>query len=238
VDYQFCVSFPSFLADRKVEKVCVTVTPLKPLEQVAETGWKKTPAPIPVRLHVHGALVSPAEHLMDLSPFGPVEVVYHITALARGSLPDAHLEVKHADRVEKIAIPLAARPARSNYWLLLAMIFIPLLLFIPSRWPELAVQDHVQSWLPSIPQVSSLVARVLHTGYGFLAHQGAQYSLSFWSLILLALALVARKYTGRVRQLSVTGSVFCLNPVAKTSTPPPFLTPVSDTELAEIHGRR
>ncbi|HEV3143741.1 MAG TPA: hypothetical protein VGZ47_07655 [Gemmataceae bacterium] len=236
-DYQFFVSFPSSLRLQKVEVVRVEVAPLQPGS--GNPANRRKAEIIPLRLHIPGALVAPAEQGIEVTLLGPTQAVFYVTPLAEGSLPAAHLEVLHPGRTEGIALPLKVRPRRGSRWLVLAL--VPLLLGLPALWPELAggeLERRLLHWLPG--KFGQPLAHLAQNTYSFLAHQGAQYSLSFWSLVLLAAAWCIWRFGHRAGSVVVRGMPFRLPPAtaAKTPTPPPFLTPLTEHEMAEIQKRK
>src|SRR5260370_40439946 len=72
--FQFSVSHPDRVRLGHVEIVQVSVAPLQPADRLLEVGRKKPVPPCPIRLLVPGALITPAEHAVEPSPLGPVEV--------------------------------------------------------------------------------------------------------------------------------------------------------------------
>jgi hypothetical protein len=236
-DYQVSVFFPSVLACQKVEIIRAQVTPLQPAASGLTANRKKSDV-IPLRLHVPGALVVPTEQAIEPTPMGPAQAIFYVTALAKGTLPAAHLEVLHPTRSQAIALPLRARSAKVWLWSLL-LGSAPILLWLPTCWPEMAggqVERGIFDWLPRDVAVARGIAHWGQASYSFLSHP--PFALSFWSLLLAVAAACVWRLSLRVRETVVQGEAFRLQSAAKTPTPPPFLTPLTEHELAEIQGRK
>jgi hypothetical protein len=230
-EYRISVFFPSSLTHQKVEMVRVEVAPLQP---AAPGLTRKRSDVIPLRLHAPGASVVPTEQGIEVTPQGVASAVFYVTPLAKGTLPAAHLEVLYPSRSEAIALPLKVRAPRS-WRSALVLALIPLLLWLPTCWPELTgrqVEQRVMDWLPRNAGFTRPVARFVQNCYSFLAQQ--HFSLSFWALLLLAAGWCIWTFAHRVRATVAQGEIFRLYPAAKTTTPPPFLTPLTEHELAEI----
>ncbi|HLW65455.1 MAG TPA: hypothetical protein VKS79_09070 [Gemmataceae bacterium] len=236
-DYQIAVFFPHALSIQKVETIRVQVAPLQPLASGLTANRKKCDI-IPLRLHVPGALVVPAEQGIEPTPMGPAQAVFYVTPLATGALPAAHLEVLYPTRSQAIAVPLRVRS--TQFWLrALLLVMVPILLWLPTCWPEPAggaVERGMLEWLPKDIAIARAVAHWGQACYSFLAHP--PFALSFWSLLLVVTAVCLWRLSQRVRELAVHGEVFRLQSAAKTATPPPFLTPLTEHELAEIQQRK
>ena len=233
-DYRVSVFFPSAPTLQKVEMLRVQMVPLQP--SASGLTRKKTEV-IPLRLHVPGALVTPAEQGIEAMPQGTAEVIFYVTPFAKGTLPAAHLEVLYPGRTETTALPLKVRAPRS--WLsALALVIVPLLLWLPTCWPELAggqVEQRLLDWLPHAG-FAGPIAHLLQNGYSYLAKP--HFPLSFWSLLLIAACWCIWTLSQRARIIALHGDVYRFQAAAKTTTPPPFLTPLTEHEIAEIQQHK
>ena len=235
-DFRLSVSFPPLLSLQRVEKVRVELAPTQPPEPGLVASRKSPLEVIPLRLDVPGALVTPAHQEIEPLLHGPAQVIFYVTPLAEGILPAARLEFVRSGRTEAIDLPLRARSRRRGLWIAI-LVMVPLLLWLPTVSPSLArglLERRLLLWLPSDLDVCHLLAHLAQNAYSFQAHQGAQNSLSFWSLVVLPTGTWAWRLLRRLRFRVVHTASFRLPSTAKTNTPPPLLMPLNEQELAEI----
>jgi len=80
-----------------------------------------------VRPVIPGALVTPAEQRLELAPGN--QAIFHVTALAKGRLPRAHLDVFAPGQApEVVPLPMKAKTLRLAWALLFLAIAVPMFL--------------------------------------------------------------------------------------------------------------
>jgi hypothetical protein len=85
-------------------------------------------APLVVKPIVGGAVVTPTEQAVELNPSGG-EVTFHVTPVAKGTLPDARVEISQQGRpVDAIPLKMKARTQCMTWVLLLLTILLPSIL--------------------------------------------------------------------------------------------------------------
>ncbi|MFL5341530.1 MAG: hypothetical protein ACJ8F7_15400 [Gemmataceae bacterium] len=220
---------PDRIWPNQVEAVRVSLAPVHPVERVLDITRRRPRAPYPIRLLVPGALVTPAEHAVESSPFGPVEVIFYVTAMAEGELPGARVELFRDGQHE--ILPLTIRGERSRtLWLGVgSALLLAVLLYLPACWPEAAsgdVQRGLAGWLPN---VLAPLAKIGQGFYAFLATTGKSASLSFIALLGMLLGLSVWAYMRRPQTQTVLGQPFQVT--ADTRTPTPLLTPVPSADV-------
>src|SRR6266404_7570568 len=219
--FQFSVSHPDRVRLGHVEIVKVCVAPIQPAERVLDVGRKQPIPPCPIRLLVPGAMVTPVEHAVEPSPLGPVEVTFYVTALAKGDLPDARVELFRDGRHELLPIVLLSDSPRS-FWVGIALaVLISLLLFLPTCWPEAAaggVERVLSDWLPQVPVLSTALAKLGQGFYAFLATTGKSAALSFIALAGMLLGMAAWAFIRRPQVVTVAGEEFQLAVVTTLNT--------------------
>src|SRR5205823_9197238 len=102
-----------------------------------EDGDGPPPALVVIRPIVPGALVTPSEQRLELLPGN--QVLFHVTSLARGRLPRAHLDVFAPNQpVESIPLAMKCKTQRLAFWLLVLAFLIPFCLYkvTPGSWVE------------------------------------------------------------------------------------------------------
>jgi hypothetical protein len=228
--FRFRVVHASRVRIGSVETVHVSLEPLHPLERMLDIGPRKSAPPCLVRVLVPGALVAPADHAVEPSPSGPVDVPFYITPLAEGDLPDARVEVLRDGRVESLPIHLHSDSPRTMWIGILLALLIALLLFLPTCWPEAAngaVERALTTWLPQLPGISPTLARLGQGFYTFLATTGKDASLSFIALFGMLLALGVWAFMRRPEEVTVVGEEFSV-PLTNGTKTPPSVTPVPE----------
>jgi hypothetical protein len=232
------VEHPCRLALNTFATVRVLVAPLRPLESLAPIGRKSAYEPLPMRLQVPGANVSPPEQGIVPSPYGVVEAAFTVCGLAEGDVPSARLEVFRQGVLDAIPVPLrfGANPWPKRCFLL--AIILPVLWFLPVMNPGLAqsgaVARMVKAWLPSVPKIADPIANAVQKVYAFLAGPGGEMSFSFYLLLLLLPIAAIVWIANRTQAMTETGSAFTLSGPANPGLVAGMLTPLSDEELKEV----
>jgi hypothetical protein len=112
-------SFHTMMKPRRVYALTVEVPKTKQGASGAATGT------VVVRAVVPGALVTPAEQRLDTSTGGN-RVIFHVTPLARGSLPRAHVEVfTPGQALQEVRLPMKAKTQRLAWALFALAILLP-----------------------------------------------------------------------------------------------------------------
>jgi hypothetical protein len=229
------VDYPATLTPGVPETVRVELGPFDPASLIVDLGHPLLPEPLPVRLVIPGAMVSPAEQGLDASPFTPVSVTFHVVALGPGPLPEARVEVLREGNVDAIALEMQAHargPMRVLFWLTM---LLPLVLYIAARWPDWfgagAVEREAVAWLPGLPGRIQ-VAAGLQSVATLLSLAAREGHLSFFALAVLATGTIGVMLTRRRRRSQCRGEPFALGARPKVAGPPSYLTPVSVPEIA------
>lgn len=236
-EYRVTILHPNRLQPNRVTSVCVQLAPEQRTDIMLDLAVKKPLEPIPLRLLVPGALVTPQEHAIEPSPNGPVEVMFHVTPLAEGSLPDARLEVYRNGQFEMIPVHFRCETPRGPWWGAFLTIVVAILLHLPTCWPTVDVAGPVSRWLPRVVGLNAIPATLQH-GYRFLATTGHEASLSFLVATLGLTGVVAWVVVTRRRVQTVAGATFTLDSNVRATEPPGFLHPVSEVELGSFTPRR
>lgn len=239
VKYQLTVRYPVRLRFRRVESIAVSIAPLQPIDPALDVGKKRSMESIPVRLVVPGAVLLPAEQPLTPTPFGTEEVVFHVTPVAEGELPDCRVEVFRHGKVEVVPLPLRSEGYRSIVWLSVLTVLVPLLLFLPTCWPGLAdngdVERAVTGWFPASPAV---IGRGALAAYEFLATTGRQMSLSFFTFLALLGWTTVWAVSRRQAVATASNDPFLLTPGPGThangSPIPALLMPASTDDLGDL----
>ena len=238
VKYQLTVRYPGRLRPHRVETVTVSVAPLQAIDPALDVGRKRSMDPIPVRLVIPGAVLLPAEQALIPSPFGTAEAVFHVTAVAEGVLPNCRVEVFRHGKVEAIPLPLRSDSNRTLAWLIALTVVVPLLVFIPACWPDVAesgaIERAVTDWFPASP---TSVGRGAQTVYAFLATTGRNLSLSFFTFLGLLGWMAVWAVSRRQTVHTTSNDPFLLLPHsahAKVGPLPGLLSPVSADESSEL----
>lgn len=237
--FQISVEFPSRIRLHALDRVRVLVAPLQPLAELVAAGRKAEFAPLPLRLEVPGATVSPPEQGIVPSPFGAVEAVFTVCALAEGQSSGARLEVFSQGTLNSIPVPLKFGVSSWPQRLLLAAFILPVLLFLPTLHPAFAESPGfsrvVRAWVPNVPKVAEPISNFVKSAYHFLAVSGAEVSLSFWALLLLLPLAAIAWVASRAQSHCVAGTTFTLEAPAPSGSITTLLTPLSHAELQEVH---
>jgi hypothetical protein len=82
-------------------------------------------APLVIKPVIAGAVVTPAEQTLDLTPSGG-QVAFQVTPLAKGRLPEARVDVTHHGRlVERVRMLMRGRTQFATWVLFLLTLIIP-----------------------------------------------------------------------------------------------------------------
>jgi hypothetical protein len=237
-EYQISVEFPNRLRLHTLEPVRVLVSPMRPIEPLVPLARKNAYDPLPLRLQVPGANVSPPELGIVPSPFGTVEAVFTVCALAEGRIPGARLEIFRQGVLDTVPLPLQFGRNRWPMRVLFAAVIIPILLFLPAIRPVLGSSGElgrmVKAWLPSVPQIADPIANAIQWLYRFLAGPGADMSLSFYVLLVLMPIAAIVWIANRAQPITVAGTAFTIGDPISPPKPAGILTPLSDEELKEV----
>lgn len=237
-EYQITVEFPNRLQLNTLEPIRVLVSPLRPIQPLVPLARKSAYEPLPLRLQVPGATVSPPEQGIVPSPFGTVEAVFTVCALAEGKIPGARLEIFRQGVLDSIPLPLVFGKSRWPMRTLFAAILIPILLFLPALRPSLDTSGElaraVKAWLPNVPKIADPVAGLVQAVYRFLAGPGAEMSLSFYLLLLLLPVAAIVWIANRSQPANVPGAAFTLGGPVNPGVVAGMLTPLSSEELHEM----
>jgi hypothetical protein len=236
-DFRVSVNFPSVLRLQKVAAIQVQVEPAQ-LPAPGLTANRRKSETITLRLRSSGVLIHPADHVVELPQLTPSPVQFYITPLATGKLPAARLEILLPGHAEAVTIPLNVLSTGVWRWAA-ALILIPLLLWLPMFWPELPAGTVERRLLDSLPRDLGYMrpaARVIENCYSILAQN--HFSMSFWALLLVVGGWCLFAFSRRAHTRVVHGEVFRLLTSAKTPTPPAFLTPLTEHEIAEIQQHK
>ncbi len=237
-DFQLVVDFPLRMNVGDVHSLNVRLAPLQPADANLDLGKQNVGEPLPVRLIVPGSLVVPAEQALEPSPFRMTEATFHIVPLVPGPLAGARVEVLRDGRVDMLDLNLRSQGSlgpRLLFWLTL---LVPLLLYLPGRFPEwvasAGVERELVAWLPGIPGRSEL-ARQVQNSVALLASAGRDGHLSFFALCVLLTAGIGLWLWRRPRRASWESGIFSFGPPSapRTAAPPPsYLTPVSVPDIS------
>jgi hypothetical protein len=239
-EFRFRVNHPSRLRPHRVEAIEVSLAPLRPINRALDLRRKKTGASMPLRLLVPGAVVTPAEHAVEPSPFESIDVVFHVMPLADGPLSGARLEVLRQGQVETIPLALNCESTAPVRLLAALAVLIPILLSLPACWPEFAengsVENSLREWLPNVPGLSSTVAHVVQAAYDFLAGPARDLKISFFAFVGLAAAAAIWALICRPQQVVTKGQSFEYVFKSGPGDNPPLLAPASVDEVQAIAG--
>ena len=238
-DFQISIHYPSRFQLNRLATVRVVLSPVEPVERVLDFGKQTPNAMLPVRLVIPGALVSPSEAGLAITPFASTEARFHVAPAVVGILPDARLELTRDGQFESIALPMRSQ---GNGWLiglLACTILLPLLLYLPSwrsDWVS-GFETGLPYWLPNLP-VAANIARPAQKVLSWLATRGAELHLSFFSLLALAALTAGTWFNRRSRVTCIQGAKFTLGAPPRPIDPPKYLTPVPAEELTRPADRR
>lgn len=238
IEYQISVEHPNRLRLHTLEPVRVLLSPVRPIEPLVPVAKNGVCEPLPLRLQIPGALVSPPEQGIVPSPYGTVEAVFTVCPLAEGEINEARLDIYRHGVLDSMPVPLTFGKNRWPMRVLIVALLIPLLLFLPALRPSLAASGEVarvtKVWLPSVPKLADPIANAVQAVYKFLAGPGAEMSLSFY-LVLLLLPIAAIIWiANRPQPKTIAGSSFIIGGPATPGVVGGMLTPLSDDEIKEI----
>lgn len=224
--FQINVDFPTRMAVGALQTIRVELTPLEPLDRVVDLGRPLLAEPMPVRLIIPGALVTPPEQGLDPSPFEAAEAVFHVTPLATGELAEARTELLRGGRLDLVPMPMRCH-SRVLPWLLAALTLL-LPLTVHALGSPVAQQE-LLAWLPNL-KIDEVLSRSLADA-GQLLRQGR---ISFFTFLGLSATTLWLLLARRPHRTSAQGEPFALGPPPRhsASTPPSYLTPVSDPEVS------
>ena len=238
VEYQISVEYPNRLRLHTLEPVRVLLSPMRPIEPLVPLARKGACEPLPLRLQIPGAQISPPEQGIVPSPYGTVEAVFTVCPLAEGEINGARLEIYRHGVLDSVSLPLKFGKNRWPMRVLIIALLIPLLLFLPSLRPSLAASGEVarvtKVWLPSVPKLADPIANTVQAVYKFLAGPGAEMSLSFYLLLLLLPIAAIVWIANRPQPVTTAGTAFTIGGPANPGVVAGMLTPLSDEELKEI----
>lgn len=233
-DFRVGVEFPAHMTVGVMQTIRVEVAPLRPLDRVVDLGRSLVSEPLPVRLVMPGALVSPPEQGVEPSPFEPVQALFHVTPLATGDLPQARMELLRGSSLDAIDIPVHCQGRLTPWFLAVLTILVPLLLYLPGKFvTEIqagVVQREVADWLPGVPLRRTIAAEMQHAAT-FLATTGQQGHLSFFAFLGFSSVTVWLVLTRRPSRQILFGETFSLGTSSRGNIPPNYLTPVSAPEI-------
>jgi hypothetical protein len=220
-----------------VHSVEVKLAPLQPADPALDLGRQALAEPLPIRLIVPGSLVVPSEQALEPSPFRATEATFHIVPLVPGPLAGARVEVLRAGRVDMLDLQIYSQGSLAPRLLFWLTMLVPLLLFLPGRFPEwvasAGVERELAAWLPGIPGRSELAHQVQNS-VSLLASAGRDGHLSFFALCTLLVTGLLMWLWRRPRRAQCTSGVFSLGSPSgsRTATPPSYLTPVSVPDIS------
>jgi hypothetical protein len=233
--FRISVDYPANLKPGVIDTVRVDLAPFDPASLIVDLGRPLLPEPLPVRLVIPGAIVSPSEQGLEASPFAPMSATFHVVALAAGPLPQARVEVMRNGKVEGIELEMNARgngAVRVMFWLAL---LLPLLLHAAARWPEwvssIGPEREALVWLPGLPGRAQVAAGVQNT-MALLTLVAREGHLSFFSLAVFATGAIGLYLVRRPRRSVRHGETFHLGAPPRAAGPPSYLTPVTVPEIA------
>jgi hypothetical protein len=233
-DFRLGVEFSPGLRLGHVETVRVQVAPIEPVDRAFDLGHPLLPAPLPVRLIVPGALVVPSEQTIDPTPFNDTEVMFHVTPLVAGPLPQARVEMLRGHKIETIEMPVCGQGHTLPRVLAVLALLVPLFLYLPSCFADQiadgTMERQVRAWLPEFG-FRDTAAGGIQSVASVLATTGRAGHFSFFAFLGLGSAAICVALLRRPSRQSLWGAPFTIIAESKAGGPPSYLTPVSKSEL-------
>lgn len=233
-EFRLGVEYPQPMPRFVVSPIRVYLEPTSPVHEFLDIHRSAAPQPLPVRLMVPGAIVTPGEAMLQPSASRVAEAVFFVTPLARGPL-FSRVEMHRGNQVESLEFQVRSQGPLLPWLLAILTVLLPGLLHFLAQSDKsltLWVQEQVMAWLPfgsgAEPLARSLsrlteqaVAIVRDTRLSFLTFVGL--TLATICLLLLRRPTWTRRWGESSPLQGAAG--------AKAQVPPNYLTPVSLSEI-------